>query len=172
MTGHQQLRIVSLPSNHKIKSLLEHYYSNALNPHCFSLEKLTFKQRLKVKDSIINTNSCLNEILSSFNSLYEKLIPSFWLVDIFYNYFLFNIAESKINDYKTVYLQKLNNISKDSLYDIKTVIFISNASIKNNIAMFIAYVYSDQNIVAKTIHHTVNIKSTKTKLFVIRYRIN
>lgn len=61
---------------------------------------------------------------------------------------------------------------KNSLHNIKTVIVISDASIKNNIATFIAHVCSDQNIVAKIIHHAVNVKSTKAKLFVIKCRIN
>jgi len=63
-------------------------------------------------------------------------------------------------------------IIKDSLQDIKTIVVISNASIKNNITMSIAYVHLKSNIVTKTIHHAVSIISTKAELFVIRCRIN
>jgi len=38
--------------------------------------------------------------------------------------------------------------------------------------MSIAYVCLELNIVTKTIHHIVNITSTKVELFAIRYRIN
>jgi len=72
-----------LLSNHVIKALLEYYYSNTSNLHCLSLEKLVSKQRLKIKSSIVNTNSCLNGILSLFNSLYKELMSGFRLVDIF-----------------------------------------------------------------------------------------
>ena len=152
--------------------MLKHHHSNALNLHYLFLEKLTSKQRLKVKSSIIDTNSCLNRILPLFNPLHKKLTPGFWLVDIFSNHFSFNIAECKINDYKAAHLWKLDNIFKDSLYDTKIVIIISNASIKNNIAMSIAHVHSGENIVAKTIYYAVNVILTEAELFVIKYGIN
>jgi len=63
-------------------------------------------------------------------------------------------------------------IIKDPLQDIKTIVVISNTSIKNNITMFIAYVHLKSNIVTKTIHHAVNVTSTKAELFAIRCRIN
>ena len=144
--------MASLPSNNIVNSLLKYHHSNALNLHCLFLEKLTSKQRLKVKSSIIDANSCINRILPLFNPLHKELISGFWLVDIFSNHFLFNITEYKINDYKATHLWKLDNIFKDSLCDTKIVIIISDASIKNNVAMSIAHVYSGENIVAKTIY--------------------
>jgi len=87
-----------------VKALLECYYSNILNLHCLSLENLSFKQRLKVKSSIVNTNSHLNGILSSFNLLYKELMSGFRLVDIFFNCFSFNVIEYKVNDYKAIHL--------------------------------------------------------------------
>ena len=38
--------------------------------------------------------------------------------------------------------------------------------------MFIAYVFSEPNIITKTIHYTVNVTLTEVELFAIRYRIN
>ena len=46
-----------------------------------------------------------------------------------------------------------------SFCDIKIVIIISDASIKNNVATSIVHVYSGYNILAKTIHHTINVTS-------------
>ena len=54
----------------------------------------------------------------------------------------------------------------------KTVIIISDISIKNNIATSISYVCSNNNILAKTIHYTVHITSTEAELFIIRCEIN
>ena len=63
-------------------------------------------------------------------------------------------------------------IFKDSLCDTKIVIIISDANIKNNVAMSIAHVYSGENIVAKTIYYAVNVTLTKAELFVIKCGIN
>ena len=164
--------MVSLPSNHMVKALLDCYYLNALNLHHIFLEKLSSKQRLKVKIFIIDTNNCLNRIISSLNPLHKELTPRFWLVNTFSNCFLFNIAECKVNDYKNIHLQKLNDIFIDFLQNSKTVVIISDASTKNNVTMSIAHVYSSQNIVAKTIYHAVNVTSTEVELFAIRYGIN
>ena len=77
------MRIASLSSNHTIKSLFEHYHILDSNSYHLLLDKVTLKQRLKIKNFIVDVNNCLNSILSSFNSLYKKLSPGFYLVDIF-----------------------------------------------------------------------------------------
>ena len=100
----QQMRTASLPSNHMVKSLLEHHHSTDLILHCLSLEKLASKQRIKVKSSIIDANNYLNGILPSFNPLYKEFSSGFWLVDIFSNYFSFNTVDHKSNDAKSVHL--------------------------------------------------------------------
>ena len=46
-----------------------------------------------------------------------------------------------------------------SFCDIEIVIIISDASIKNNVATSILHVYSGHNILAKAIHHTINVTS-------------
>jgi len=66
----------------------------------------------------------------------------------------------------------LIKIFKDFLSDPKTVIVISNVNIKKNVAISILHVHSGCNILAKTIHHAVNITSTKAELFTIRCGIN
>jgi len=78
--------MASLSSSHTIKSLLEHYHISDSNSHHLLLDKVTLKQRLKIKSFIVDVNNCLNGILPSFNSLYKKLSPSFCLVDIFQDY--------------------------------------------------------------------------------------
>ena len=47
-----------------------------------------------------------------------------------------------------------------------------NASIKNNIATSISHIYIHDKPVIKTLHHAVNITSTKAELFTIRCSIN
>ena len=73
---------------------------------------------------------------------------------------------------KIAHQNKLNKIFNDSISNPNTVIVISDASIKNNVATSSSYIHNDQNIIAKTIHHAINVTFTKVELFAIRYRIN
>ena len=61
---------------------------------------------------------------------------------------------------------------KDSLQEINTVVVLSDTNIKNQVVTSITHICYSHNIMAKTIHHAVNIITTKAKLFVIRYGIN
>ena len=148
ISGHQQMRIASLSSNHILKSLLEQHHSTYLTPHYLFLENLTSKQR------------------------HKEFSSGFQLVNIFSNCFSFNTVDCKSNNAKFAHLQKLDKIFKDFSWDTKTVVVISDASIKNNATTPIAHIHSGPNIIAKTIHHTVNITSTKAELFAIRCGIN
>ena len=51
-------------------------------------------------------------------------------------------------------------------------VVVSDISIKNQVATSIAYIYVHNNPIIKTIHHVINIVSTKTELFTIRCGIN
>jgi len=53
-----------------------------------------------------------------------------------------------------------------------TTIIVTDASIKNNIAIFILYMHTFNNPIAKTVYHVVHVTSTKAELFAIRYGIN
>jgi len=157
ISGYQQMRTAYLSSNHVIKSLLEHHHITNLILHCLFLEKLTSKQRLKVKSFIVDTNNYLNGILPSFNPLHKELSPSFWLVDIFSNYFSFNTINHKSNDTKSSYLCKLDKIFENSSQNIKNIVVISDASLKNNVTIFTAHVCLEPNVIAKTIHHMLSM---------------
>jgi len=43
---------------------------------------------------------------------------------------------------------------------------------RNNIAIFILHIYSHNKPIIKTIHHAVNVTTTKAELFTIRCGIN
>jgi len=51
-------------------------------------------------------------------------------------------------------------------------IVVSDASIKNNIATSIAHIHIVDKPLTKTVHHAVNVTSTKAELFAIRCGIN
>ena len=51
-------------------------------------------------------------------------------------------------------------------------IVVSDMSIKNQIAMSIAYIHIYDNLIIKTLYHTMNVTSTEAELFTIRCVIN
>ena len=99
----------------------------------------------------------------------KKLSSSFQSVDNFSDCFSFH---SVTHENKNAYIHNLDKIFEDSLLDPKTVIIISDASIKKNIATSVLHVHSSSNILAKTIYHTVNVTSMNVELFAIRCGIN
>jgi len=73
---------------------------------------------------------------------------------------------------KIAYYKKLNKIFEEFFLNLNTILIISNASIKKIFATSISHVQRDHNIIAKTIHHTMNITFTEVELFSIRCEIN
>ena len=64
-----------------------------------------------------------------------------------------------------------NIVLKGSL-NTNTVIVVSDANIRNNVAIFITHVHSYSSLIKKTIHYAVNIIITEVEIFAIRYGIN
>jgi len=128
---------------------------------------LTNKQWLNSKYPIID--NCLNDIFSLFNTLNIELTPGFHLVNNFSDCFSF--ISQKYFKALTTYHNKLDNVYKYSLINQNTVLIIAD-SIKNNIAISISHICRGQEIITKSIHHTMNMTSTKAKLFAIRCSIN
>jgi len=51
-------------------------------------------------------------------------------------------------------------------------LIVTDAGIKNDVAMSIAHIYVHDKPIIKIIHHVVNITLSKVKIFAIRYGIN
>jgi len=133
---------------------------------------MTTKQQFKIKSLIVDTKNCPNGIFPSFDSLNSEFSLGFRLIDNFSSYFSFHWANCKDKESKATYLHNIDNIFSNTSLDPKSVIIVSNTSIRNNVATYISHIHSHLNNVKKTIHHTVNVTSTEAKLFAIRYRIN
>ena len=52
------------------------------------------------------------------------------------------------------------------------VLIILDTSVKNNIITLISYICREQEIIAKTVYYAINVMSTETKLFAVKYSIN
>jgi len=124
---------------------------------------------LKIKSSIINTNNCLNKVFPFLN---KELSLGFHLVDTFSDCFYFYSVNQKDADAIISHQNKLDSIYGDSLINLDTVLIISDTSVKNNMATLILYIYRGQEIITKSIHHTINITFSETELFGIKCSIN
>ena len=133
---------------------------------------LTSKQCLKVKSSIIDTNTCLNQVLPAFDSLNRELSLGFCLVDTFPDYFFFYIVNYRSVEVKIAYKNKLKNIYIDSFNSHDTMLIITDASVKNNIATTVSYIWREHRIIMKTVHHVINIIFIEAKIFATRYGIS
>lgn len=137
-----------------------------------AISHLTPKQCLKVKSSIIDTNTCLNQVLPAFDSLNRELSLGFCLVDTFPDYFFFYIVNHRSVEVKIAYKNKLKNIYIDSFNSHDTMLIITDASVKNNIATTVSYIWREHRIIMKTVHHVINIIFIEAKIFATRYGIS
>ena len=102
----------------------------------------------------------------------KELSSGFQLVYNFSDHFSLYSVICKNKEIKDIYIHNLEKILNDFLSDPKTVIVISDTSIKKNVATSVLHVCSGHNILAKTIYHAVNITFIKVELFAIRCDIN
>jgi len=136
------------------------------------MEKLTSKQRLKVKDSIIDVNNRLNEIFHSFDPFNNNFSPGNRLIDMFLSCFSFYLSNRKSAEAKKIHFLKLDKIIFNASTDPKIAIVILDVSIINQVATSIAHIHVYDFSIIKTIYHTVNVISTEAELFAIRCGLN
>ena len=117
-------------------------------------------------------NNCLNKIFPLFNSLNIELTLGFHLIDNFPDHFSFISVNQKNPKALAAHCNKLDNVYKNSLVNQDTILIIVDASIKNNIAILILYIFRGQEITTKSVYHVMNVTSTKAELFAIKCSIN
>ena len=113
-----------------------------------------------------------NEVFPSFVPLHSKFSPGNRVIDIFSNYFSFNLfSKQKTNSLK-MHIYQLNSLAiKFSSVPLYALV-ITDTSVKNNITMFISHTHIYNKPLTITLHHVVYIMSTEAELFTIRYSIN
>ena len=108
------------------------------------------------------------EFLFLFSSFDEKFSLEKRLIDSFSDYFFFYSWTQDVKNH----LCNFDNITINASSNPHSSIVISDASIRNNVAISILHIHSHDKPVIKTIHHAVNITTTEPKLFIIRCSIN
>ena len=155
-----------------LNSLLDEHHSKKATSHYIATCHLISKQCSNFKNPIVDTNNCLNKIFSAFNSLNKELSPSFYLVDTFSDHFSFHLVNCKDTDIRIAYYNNLKNIYENPHNNHEFILIITNVSIKNNIATSVSHIWREHKIIVKTIHHAINVLSTKAKMFAIRCGIS
>ena len=163
------LRGFLLLSNHIIKLIIG---TSRLNEHIahhhLSLNKLMHKQQLWLHSPLINMDNKYYEFLCFFSLFNKEFSLEKRLINFFLDYFSFYTWKWDIK----CYLWNLDNITISTSTDSHSIMVISDASIRNNVAISILHIHLYNRLIIKMIHHVVNITSTEAKLFAIRYGIN
>ena len=111
-----------------------------------------------------------HECFSSFSPLNSEFSPGLRIIDNYSEHISFNICD-KEKDVKLC-AQELDNMVLESSLSSLVAIVASDASIKNNVAISIAYIYTFNKPLTKMVHHAVHITSTEAELFAISCSIN
>ena len=166
------LRAHSLLAKYIINSMIEAKPMNHINSYHFLLKQLICKQNSNIKGLIIDIDNSSNEIFPLFSPFNCEFSPENRLINIFPKCFSFHSLNRNCKSSIKSHLCKLKDITFQALSNLLTVVVVSDTSIKNHITTSIAHVHVHGSLVIKTIHHIVNVMSTKAKLFVIRCGIN
>lgn len=107
-------------------------------------------------------NRC-NELISFFSAFNEEFFSGHHFYDLFPDHFSFHLCSSNIKNH----IRNLDDITFKVSSNPLSSIVVSDASIKNHVAISIVYIHSHNKPVIKTIHSTVNVTTTEAKLFAI-----
>jgi len=113
-------------------------------------------------------NNKLNEVFSFFSSFNPEFLPGNRLINVFPNCFSSYLSNRSNDQEIKHHLRHLDNITIQALLDSHSVVIVSDASIKNQVATFISYIHNHDKSVIKTKHHVIRVTSMEAELFTIR----
>ena len=137
-----------------------------------NIGSLTNRQRSLTKGHIVDSSIKSYGIFPSFSPLDPEFSPGHRIVDNFSNHFSFNLVNKKEKSYNKLCNQELDKIVLQCSSEPHTALVITDASIKNDIAISISHIHSFNRLLVKTVHHTSFVTSTEAELFTIRCGIN
>ena len=167
-----QIHPFKLPKNHILNNLLDDspHQSNSFNYH--NMGSLTNRQKVLAKGHLINSKFKSYGIFPSFSPLDLEFAPGHCIVDNFSNCLSFNLANKKEKEKNNHCAHELDEMVLQNSSDPNTALVITNASIKNDIAMSILHIHSANCPLIKTVHHVSYVMSSEAELFAIRCGIN
>ena len=116
---------------------------------------MTMKQKLILKSLLVNSNNWSNKLQLAFNRLNKEISPGFNLIDNFSSCFSFYLANRMDLSSLCIHFHNLDILVWNMLFKHDSVIAIVNASIKDNITIFVSHIYTCGRELSKKIHHVV-----------------
>ena len=133
---------------------------------------LTNWQIVLAKEHLIDSKFKSYGIFPSFSPLDPEFAPRHHIIDNFSNRFSFNLANKKEKEKNNHCAQELDEMVLQNSSNPNTALVITDASIKNDIAMSISHIHSANCPLIKTVHHASFVTSSEAELFTIKYGIN
>ena len=167
-----QIHSFKLSANHILRNLLDKSPPLPNTSNSYNIGLLTKCQRTLTKGHLIDTCNKAYGIFPSFFSLNLEFSPGHHIIDNFSDCFSFNLVNKKEKEISKIHAQELDNMVLHNSSLPYTALVITDASIKNNIAISISHVHSANRPLTKTVHHASFMTSTEVELFAIRCGIN
>jgi len=121
---------------------------------------------------MVDMKNYFNKVFPSFDPINPKFYPGNRIINTHANCFSFYLFNKHISHNIKSYIQELDKIAIESSDDSSSALIVTDANVKNNVATSIAHIHICDKPIMKTLHHALNVMSTKAKLFAIRYGIN
>jgi len=121
---------------------------------------------------MVDMENHFNEVFPSFDPINPEFYPGNRIIDTYANCFSFHLFNKHISYNIKSCIQELDKIAIESSDDPSFALIVTEASIKNNVATSIAHIHVHDKPITKTLHHALNVTSTKAGLFTIRCGIN
>jgi len=159
ITRRSQIYLFKLPTNHILRNLMDESppLSNMPNPH--SIGSLTNCQRILTKGHLIDSCNKAYGIFPSFSPLNSEFSPGHCITDNFSDYFSFNLVNKKEKEKDKIRAQELDDMVLHNFSLPHTALVITDASIKNDIAISISYIHIANCPLTKTVHHALFVTS-------------
>ena len=170
LASRSYLYSAALLENHLIKTFINNSPNTYIKSFPHSTNTLTDRQKNSVKGHLIDSYNKLHGVFPSFSPLDPELNLGSRIIDIFQDWFSFNLASKTKND--LVCSQQLDDITILSSMSPHTAIVVPDTSIKNDIATLVSYIHIRDNSLIKTVHYAAYVTSTEAELFTIRYGLS
>ena len=165
-----QIHPLKLLTNHIIRALIEDTLNPLKPPNPHIVSSLTNRQKNIAKGHLIDSCNKAYGLFLSFSPLNQEFTPGFHLTDIFSDCFSFNLVNKKEKD--SIHVQELDEMTLQISSFPSTALVITNASIKDDITIFISHVHLANQPLIKMVHHAAFITNIEVELFTIRCGIN
>ena len=167
-----QIYPFKLPKNHILNNLLDDspHQSNSFNYH--NMGSLTNRQKVLTKGHLIDSKFKSYGIFPSFSPLNPEFAPGHRIVDNFSNRLSFNLANKNEKEKNNHRAHELDEMVLQNSSDPNIALVVTDASIKNDIAMSISHIHSANHPLIKTVHYASCVTSSEAELFAIRCGIN